>query len=56
MAAAKPGISRPMVISVKTTVLPGKFVRSTSHAAGIPKKKATASEQNAKPRVFQSTS
>ena len=43
IAEVKPGMIRPSVISVNNSVLPGKSVRSASHAAGTPKASAVAS-------------
>ncbi len=55
MAAAKPGISRPIAIRVNSSVLARKSVRSASHAAGMPKASATTSDTNANANVSRRT-
>ena len=41
IADVKPGTSIPIVISVKSSVFPGRSVRLTSQAAGTPNPMAT---------------
>ena len=55
IAAAKPGISRPIAISVNSSVLARKSVRSAIQAIGMPMPSATASDTKANAKVSIST-
>ncbi len=55
IATVKPGISSPVVIAVKSAVLPGRSVRSASHAIGIPKTQATSTATDENSSVLTST-
>jgi hypothetical protein len=50
----KVGTSAPTAMSVNTNSLPGRSVRSTNHAMGIAKNKATTTVVDANPRVLSS--
>ena len=50
----KVGTKAPMVIRAKTIFLPGKSVRSTSHAVGTANSRETKTVVDAKPMVFAS--
>ncbi len=55
MATAKPGIRSPTAISVNSSVLARKSVRSAIQAIGMPMPSATASDTNANANVSIST-